>query len=60
MQIYCAEFMYIRKDLSKDKDVKGRVCNPIYCQSYWNGLRNYRRKFVGIILHENNATSSQF
>ena len=24
---------YIKKDLSKDKDVKGRICNPIYCQS---------------------------
>jgi len=32
MQIYCAEYLY-KKDLSKDKDVKGRVCNPIYCQS---------------------------
>jgi hypothetical protein len=34
MEIYCAEFIYIYKDLSKNKDVKGRACNPIYCQSW--------------------------
>ena len=60
MQKYCAEFMYIKKICQRIKMLKEESVIQFIASHTGNGLYNYRRKFVSIILHENNATSSQF